>query len=76
MAKHYPERVNWIKTENCYVGATVNMPLVAQAKNLPLLKKRLKELSQAYLRHMTETLNHKEPFEFKRLTIEEWRNLK
>jgi hypothetical protein len=72
--KIFREWVNYVVTENCIVGAAVNMPLVCQAKNMDDLKRKMKALSMSYLKHMKETIELDDPFDFKEMTQEEWRN--
>lgn len=69
----FRERINYIITENCIVGASVNMPLTCQGDTIDEIERKMKIMAQIHIDMLQETLNSEHPFEFKQLTQEEWR---
>lgn len=76
MEKIFRERLNYIVTENCIVGTTVNLPLVCQADTIEELQRRMKIMAKSYIKHLSETFELNDPFELKELSEPEWRALK
>lgn len=68
----FKERLNYVVTDNCVVGATVNLPLVCQADNIEDLKRKMKIMGQLYIKHIAENFEMDEPFEIKELSEKEW----
>jgi predicted RNase H-like HicB family nuclease len=69
------ERLNYIKTENYYVGAPVNIQgVVIQAESLDELTHKGKVLCKIMLDELSDIINQEDPFELKEMNREEWRH--
>lgn len=62
--KDFKERINYVIESGYYIGYSVNLPIIVQAKSMEDLKHKTKVLCNMWVQEMQKTLSQDEPFEF------------
>lgn len=72
--KDIKERINYIidQPSGMYVGQSVNIGCVCQAKTLENLKLKMKAMIQVHLNLYSEIIEQEDCFELKEMTLDEW----